>query len=334
LGFKEMKKMKREILNFISSIPFINKYFSGIATIFYLHRVCRKNENRLHPNENMKISPEILEQFILELKSKGYEFISLDRLYEILISGERVEKQIVFTLDDGYRDNYEIAYPIFKKYAVPFTIYLTSGFLEGTAFPWWYILEDLIIENNVIVFGNEKYSCKSKEEKEKVFLYLRERILKLDQKNLLSQFLMLFKNYNINPFEKNKELFMSWDQIVELSKDPLCIIGGHTKNHLVLRNLEEREVIKEIIEANELIESKAGKKVEHFAYPFGDSNAVGKREFEIVKKLGLKTATTTRNGNIFNEHRNYLECLPRIMLTENFRIKEIGRLRKKRIVTL
>jgi hypothetical protein len=36
------------------------------------------------------------------------------------------------------------------------------------------------------------------------------------------------------------------------------------------------------------------------------------REFQIVKDCGFKTATTTRNGNIFASHKNNLECLPRI----------------------
>ena len=121
-------------------------------------------DNKLLPNENMKVSPLFLEKFIIELKSKGYEFISLDRLYEILKNGEKVEKQIVFTLDDGYEDNYKIAYPIFKKYNVPFAVYITTSFPEKKAILWWYILEDLIIENSeIILFDGLKYICKTEE---------------------------------------------------------------------------------------------------------------------------------------------------------------------------
>jgi len=70
---------------------------------------------------------------------------------------------------------------------------------------------------------------------------------------------------------------------------------------------------------NELIQSKIGKKVEYFAYPFGSKNEVGKREFEIVKKLGFKTATTTRNGNILKNIAIFLNlfqglCLQKILI--------------------
>lgn len=323
------------IRKFFSSLPFVRSYFSGMITIFMLHRVYPFEPHKLSPNENMKISPEFLDKFIVELKSKGYEFISLDRVYEILQNGEKVKKQIVFTLDDGYKDNYEIAYPIFKKHNLPFAIYITTSFPERTAILWWYVLEDLILSNNFLKLNNGKvYECKSKEQKEKVFLEIRKIILGLKKENFLKSLNELFCHYEIDWFGKNKELCMSWEQIVELSKDRLCTIGGHTKNHYALNQLSIEEVKSEIVEANKLIEDKIGEKVEHFAYPFGSRAEIGLREFDIVKSLGFKTATTTRYGTIYPEHKKYLECLPRIMLTEDFDIRNIGNIRRKRVVTV
>jgi len=327
--------MKRQLIDFLSKIPFINSYFKGIATIFMLHRVAPFEKNRLFPNENMKVSPEFLEKFILELKDKEYEFISLDELYNILQNQKNVKKKIVFTLDDGYKDNYEIAYPIFKKHNVPFTIYLTTSFPNKNALLWWYVLEDLIIENEELVVGKKRYICKNYENKNRVFLEIRDEILKLDQKNLLSELNNLFKNYKIDWFSKNEELCMHWEDIVDLSKDNLCTIAGHTKNHYAFNRLSKNEIIDEVEIANKEIEEKIGKKIEHFAYPFGSANEVGLREFEIIKKFDFKTITTTRHGNIYSEHNKFSNCcLPRIMLTEGFKIKNIGKIRKRRVVTI
>ena len=327
--------MRKKLLDFLSKISFINNYFNGIATIFMLHRVVSFEKDKLFPNENMKVSPWFLEKFIIELKKKGYSFISLDELYEILQQQRKVKKCIVFTLDDGYKDNYEIAYPIFKNYNVPFTIYITTSFPNKNAILWWYILEDLIINNNALIVGDEKYVCKSYKEKNKVFLKIREKILRLDQKNLLNELNNLFKNYKVDWFSKNEELCMSWEDIITLSIDNLCTIAGHTKNHYAFSRLDKDEIIKEIIEANREIEVKIGKKITHFAYPFGSIKEVGKKDIKIVKKLNFKTVTTTRRGNIYLEHKNYMNCcLPRIMLTENFDIKQIGKIRKRKIVTI
>ena len=45
--------------------------------------------------------------------------------------GKRGKKFVSITLDDGYANNYEIAYPIFKKYHVPFCIYVCKGMITG-----------------------------------------------------------------------------------------------------------------------------------------------------------------------------------------------------------
>lgn len=40
---------------------------------------------------------------------------------------------MVFTMDDGYKDNYTNALPIFKKYNVPYTIFVTTNFPDRQA---------------------------------------------------------------------------------------------------------------------------------------------------------------------------------------------------------
>jgi peptidoglycan/xylan/chitin deacetylase (PgdA/CDA1 family) len=127
---------------------------------------------------------------------------------------------------------------------------------------------------------------------------------------------------------------MTWSQIQELSKDRLVTIASHTKNHYPLNRLNKSKVLSEIKDANTLIESKIGEPVNHFAYPFGTRLEINQREIEIAKTLNLKTAVTTRNGNIYLQHINYLELLPRIMLTEKFKIIDIGSVKRNRVVTL
>jgi len=324
--------LKMHVKEWLSRFKFINQYYSGIATIFMLHRVCPFEKDKLPPNENMKVSPEFLEKFIVELRKEGYKFISLDDLYEILINRIKIKKQIVFTLDDGYFDNYEFAYPIFKSYNIPFTVYITASFPEEKGILWWYILEDLIIQNRKIVLSSGiEYLTDTRENKIKAFMELRNLIMSFNRE-VFGGLNSLFSNYKIDWFRKCQELSLNWEQIKKLSEDPLVTIGGHTLNHFVLSKLDDEEVVEEIVEGNRLIERKIDKKVEHFAYPFGGRDEVTKREYNIVKDLSMKTAVIAIAGNIYLEHKNYLRCLPRIMLTENFDIKNIGKIRRRRIV--
>lgn len=293
-----------------------------------LHRVFPLEKNKLPSNENLKISPEFLEHCILHLQKEGYEFISLDRLYEILQYSEKVKKKIVFTLDDGYKDNFTYAYPIFKKYKIPFTIYITTSFPDKKSILWWYTLEDLILENDKIYLSSGSvFKCQSRDEKILVFKQIRELILSLPQVDILENLKELFKNYKVNWQNGYENLTMNWEHIQELSQDELCTIGGHTINHLSLHQLSDKEVREEILDANKLLQGKIGKKIEHFAYPFGSKDTTQQREYDIIKELKFKTATTTRSGKICLKHKDYMDCLPRVHLADNFNLKKFKKIK-------
>ena len=328
-------RIKNKFLNLISQIPVINNYYTGIATIFTLHRVYPTEKGKLSVNENMKISPEFLENFIIDLQFKGYNFITLDRLHEILQNQEKVNKQVLLTFDDGYKDNYDLAYPILKKYNIPFAVFLTTSFPEKEAVLWWYIIEDLIMNNEAILLSDDtKYNCKTYKQKVDTFMSIRKKIMLISPDSFLKDLESLLSDYKIDWISKCNELVMTWSQIQELSKDRLVTIASHTRNHYPLNRLNESMVLSEIKDANTLIESKIGEPVNHFAYPFGTRLEINQREIEIVKSINFKTAVTTRNGNIHLQHINYLESLPRIMLTEKFKIIDIGSVKRHRVVTL
>ena len=101
-----------------------------------------------------------------------------------------------------------------------------------------------------------------------------------------------------------------------MSEDPLVEIGAHTISHPALNKLTDSAVLKEIEGSRDKIESEINKKVEHFSYPFGTRNEIGRREFKIAKKCGFKTSTTTSIANIFEEHKDLLEQLPRIPINQ------------------
>ena len=333
--FDKRQQMKNHIINFLSNIKFINNYYTGIATVFMLHRVYPFENNKLSSNEYLRISPEFLDEFIFELKSNGYEIINLDRLHEILLNGQRTGKKIVLTLDDGYKDNFTHAYPIFANHNVPFTIYITTSFPEKKGALWWYILEDLLLEHDELILSNGlSFQCRSLKEKELAFSQIHNIIMSLQKDDFLRNLNKLFNHYNVDWQRKCGQLMMNWNQIRILSDNELCRTGGHTLGHFALNKLKKNEIETEVLEANRLLRNKIGRKIGHFAYPFGSSNEIGKRECDIIKQFNFKTATTTRNGNIFLKHKQHLECLPRIYLGENFNLRDIGRIKRKRIVYL
>jgi peptidoglycan/xylan/chitin deacetylase (PgdA/CDA1 family) len=312
-----MKKLLKTLYTHCSFIT--RPLFGGNGYILMLHRVCPPvSRTRLEDNAGMEMTPDKLEAVIRFFRNRDYEFISLDQLAERLSNRKNKRKFVVFTFDDGYADNYLHAYPVFKKHQVPFTIYITTSFPDREAILWWYLLEDLLLEKDSIVIktdtGEQEFKCSSREEKEKTFRDLRAIIMNASPNHYRETVTGIFAPYGIDMYRETAELTLSWDQVARLSRDPLVTIGAHTVNHYTLSKLSPAEVKKEILESKQSLESHLGKEVQHFAYPYGGREEAGKREFDLAKECGFKTAVTTRFAAIFPAHRHHMECLPRVFI--------------------
>ena len=322
------KTIKRNIIKNIWPLLYRTKShlitrlaYSGIGSILMFHRVCPPDERvRIQSNSGMEVTPRYLELLIQYVLNLNYEIISLDAVYERLQYGRSGKKFIAFTFDDGYSDNLVYAFPILKKYNIPFTIYVSTNYPDGQLTPWWYPLEELILKNDSLEFEEDgqpqKFNCSSLPEKEITYHYILALLMGDSQTDLLSRVQRFFSFYKVNLIEATKGYMLNWDQIRALSREKLVSFGAHTVNHLALNRLSEKDATDEILNSKLRLESKLQKKIDHFSYPFGTAKEANEREFSIVKKCGFKTATTTRWGNIFPEHRDYQECLPRIHVSE------------------
>jgi peptidoglycan/xylan/chitin deacetylase (PgdA/CDA1 family) len=290
-------------------------FYSGIGSILMFHRVLpQSNTPRIHNHQGLEVSPELLEATIAFFKKKEYDFISLDQLHEYQKPSNK-KKFVVFTFDDGYVDNFEIAFPILKKHNVPFTIYVTTGLPDGQAFIWWYLLEDLILKNNSLELEMEgkpmKFKTSSLKEKEIAFNQVRFVLAVADKKGLEVYKDKMFGNYKDESAQLTKSLSMTWKQIELLSHDPLVTFGAHTVNHYPLKSLSTDESKFEMMESKKIIESHIQKKVKHFCYPIG---SYSEREVKLAEACGYQSATTVNMSNFFSEHFDHPFTLPRIMI--------------------
>lgn len=79
-------------------------------------------------NEALCISVESFEQQMKYLHDNGYTTVTPDQMLQHLIKGSPLpEKPVMITFDDGYLDNYSIAYPILKKYGHRAVFFLIAG---------------------------------------------------------------------------------------------------------------------------------------------------------------------------------------------------------------
>lgn len=278
------------------------------ATIFMLHRVAGLDPEGISVNEHLKISPRKLEEVLTTLSNRGYTYISIDELHRRLEVGESVHRCVVFTLDDGYKDNYTAALPIFKRHNVPFTVYVSTSFPDRTALLWWDALaEHLKVQTEL-----------TPAEREHAFLRLRAHILQLPQDELAAGLEHMFPNNDIDWYAPVKSLALNWDEVRVLAEEPLVTIGSHTVYHYALNQLSDTALRREVLGGIERLTAHIELPVTHFAYPFGDAATTDERVMQVVASMSnIKTAVTTRFGKVTAAHKEALSQLPRIMLTES-----------------
>ena len=106
---------------------------------------------------------------------------------------------------------------------------------------------------------------------------------------------------------------MSWDQIREIHKSNIGVIGGHSFSHEYLAFATEDEIIKDINKSIEDYKRELNFNPEVFSYPFGEYSLEVKN---IVKKLGYVMAFGQHSGVV--HQRSDLFELPRFPINESY----------------
>ena len=290
----------------------------GLGAILMLHRVWPEPQPAFAPNGGLTVTPDFLDRAIRLVRSEGYDTVSLDEAHRRLSSQGTPKPFVAFTLDDGYRDNLLHAYPVFKRHAVPFCIYVPTGFADGHADLWWSKLElalaagrTLRLEMNGLTRVLDCSSVALQTQAwDGIYWWLRQ----LDEDVMRATVQALCDQANVDTSGLAAREIMTWDEVTRLAADPLCTIGAHTVNHYSVAKLPEARAREEMLRSKTGLEEKLGRPVRHFSYPYGSEADAGQREFAMAAEVGFATAVTTRKGLLFPEHREHMMALPRLSL--------------------
>ena len=312
-----------ETLYFSGAHMMLRPFVGGVGAILTLHHVRPPRRDRFQPNRLLEITPRFLERVARVLRRSRADLVSLDEMHRRLVERDFRRRFFCLTIDDGYRDTLQHAYPILKKYEIPFAVYVATSFADRLGELWWLALEAVIARNDriglVIDGKDQRFDCRTVAQKREIFdgIYRWIRGLKTEEE-LRHVIRELSARYQVDITGFCRELCMDWEELAELAADPLVTIGAHTVNHVMLAKVPEASARAEMEMSRRVIEAALGAPVEHLSYPVGDRTSAGPREFEIAANLGFKTAVTTRPGVLFPSHSRHLTALPRISINGEY----------------
>ncbi len=238
----------------------------------------------------------------LEYLSKHNRVLSLSETVDCLKNEKPLPPNAaVITIDDGYADAYDVAFPLLKKYAMPATLFAVTDFVDGKCWLWTdlmrYVLLDTKTESlNVEFADGEKIEAKLTGENNRLAIAGRVneqlKCLPDKEKDTKIKEISAYLNVKIPGLPTREYAPINWEQAREMDADNLKI-ESHTVTHPILTNINQTRLDYELQTSKARLENVLGRKVEHFCYPNGNLNADVQMS---VKKAGYESAVTTDYG--------------------------------------
>lgn len=298
-------------------------YTQGVGVIFTLHHVRPEADEprAFAPNRVLEVTPDFLDAVLDQVQEAGLDVVSLDKAVKRLKEGDD-RRFACFTFDDGYRDNLEYAYPLFKRRSLPLTLYVPTDYPSGNGELWWLALEEILARAPEIELCRNgtlwKLPATTAAEKNRAFEEIYWWLRGIDEATQRRVVRVLAERYEVDMAADCARLVMTWDELRTLAADPLVTIGAHTKSHFAIAKLSDERALDEMVGSANQLEHELGTRPVHFAFPYGDPATAGPRDFALARQAGFKTAVTTRKGMLFPAHRRYLTALPRVSLNGEY----------------
>ena len=208
------------------------------------------------------------------------------------------EKLAAITFDDGYQNNFHIAYPVLREFNLTATFFLTGQFVDQRT-PLWIDRLAYALGDDLNVYLSKRQELKK--------LSAAERELKLQAVESQTGRRLAFADSH--PADDYAPL--SWAEAREMAAGGMSF-GAHTLTHPVLSRLTAAEQAKEILGAQKLIENQLGA-CPHFAYPNGQPGDWNNETLGLVAQAGWRAAWTTRAARL-RPGRDAPLLLPRLTI--------------------
>jgi len=267
------------------------------AEIFLYHGFCPGQE----PDPSFpRLMPIDLFEEHIRICSRFLRPLSLKQVFEKSVSG------VVITFDDGYANNYELAFPILQKYGFPATIFLTTGFLDQSTPLWGNWLEYLVMQaparDTVFEWNGARTELSFSDSINRIQLIATAsqtlRLLSIEEihdfLHALEGHLELEYNWERIP---NPLRPLTWEQVRTMHGSGLISFGAHTLSHPVLSRCSEETQTFEILQSKSRIEEELGEECAIFAYPYGKRSDYTPVTREVVRRSGFKLAVTAEPGS-------------------------------------
>jgi peptidoglycan/xylan/chitin deacetylase (PgdA/CDA1 family) len=279
--------------------------------ILTYHRVLEKWEPALdYSQPGVVVTAETFARQ-LAFVCQYFDVVPLSALIDDTAARPTPRPRCVVTFDDGWRDNYELAFPILRKHRVPATIFVTTGFMGSERVFWHTELIYLLVHGNLMKYvrdggelaqfpggvrdGLRRWAgppgASGAGDTDAVVEAVKATCDEAATERLIEA--LATAAGLRRPLFPGRRFFLDWDQIREMASHDVEI-GSHGVSHRILTRLPRHEAAQELVRSKSEIEDRLGREVWHFAFPneYADDALIAS-----AARAGYRTVCTNRGGD-------------------------------------
>jgi len=207
--------------------------------------------------------------------------------------------RVLITFDDGYLDNFQIAYPILRSHGVQGVFFLATSMVGTCQIPWWDQIAFVVrtartrrfslhypVDLTVDIDGN------GLSESLRAILNLHKRPENTDPARFIRE---LAEVANGDSVPGTLRRFLNWDEAREMTAGGMAI-GSHTHSHHVLSQLEPERQYEELSRSRAILREQLGVEADVLAYPVGKTASFTSETQRVARDAGYRAAFSFYGG--------------------------------------
>ncbi len=228
----------------------------------------------------------------VERIARQYEFVPL---LELPGRWHQSRPLAAITFDDGWRDNFDLAYPYLSRMGLPATLFVTTNKI-GQAVPFWQQLLGGLFRHALA--DNDGVLAKALRSKFEI-----ADNVPLDRKRY-RRVIQTLKSSSARPpeiliqaFGKEiesplKQRCFVDEREIKIMANSCFTIGSHSCSHSLLDQLSVSDIRDELVASKNRLEALVGRQISLIAYPNGN---VDQRVRSLAAEVGYRVGCTTES---------------------------------------
>jgi peptidoglycan/xylan/chitin deacetylase (PgdA/CDA1 family) len=207
----------------------------------------------------------------------------------------------LLTFDDGYRDNYELAFPVLKACGASAIFFIPTDFVDHPRLPWWDRIAFAVKQSAVDVLELDHprratFDLRAAPRRRvvKQVLDFYKAHAAADEAAFLAH---LEQRTGVSPPDNVSahNWIVTWNELREMAAGGMCI-GSHTHTHGILGEKDEPSQLRELQVSKEVLERELGRPVTTLAYPVGSVAAFSEATKRLAHEAGYRLAFSYYGG--------------------------------------